>query len=126
MFPQEPHRVPGWMADLAAVQEAADRFDPDAFTPQRESDLEAALPDGLGGLFEKARATLRDYQIAGAADRFLVGLPRTDAGRSSTWRPRGSPSGWRTASASSSGRSPTPRPPRRSRPAPCSPRRARR
>ncbi|NVI91991.1 hypothetical protein [Actinomadura sp. BRA 177] len=73
MFPQEPHRVPGWMADLAAVQEAADRFDPDAFTPQRESDLEAALPDGLGGLFEKARATLRDYQIAGAADRFLVG-----------------------------------------------------
>lgn len=73
MFPQEPHRVPGWMADLAAVQEAADRFDPGAFTPQREADLAAALPGGLGGLFEKAHARLREYRIAEAADQFLIG-----------------------------------------------------
>ncbi|MFB4308708.1 glycohydrolase toxin TNT-related protein [Actinomadura sp. GTD37] len=73
MFPQEPHRVPAWLADLAAVQEAADRFAADDFAPQRESDLEAALPDGQGGLFETARGRLRDVVAAEPAGRFLVG-----------------------------------------------------
>jgi hypothetical protein len=73
MFPQAPHRIPDWMADRAAVQEAADRFDPGTFSPQRETDLEAALPEGLGGLFEQARARLRDFGVPEAADRFLIG-----------------------------------------------------
>ncbi|MEU8123213.1 glycohydrolase toxin TNT-related protein [Spirillospora sp. NPDC049024] len=73
MFPQEPHRVPDWMARLAAVQEAADRFDADEFSSQPESDLEAALPDGLGGVFDTARARLRDHLAAEPGDRFLVG-----------------------------------------------------
>jgi hypothetical protein len=72
-FPQAPHRVPEWMAELAAVQEAADRFAPDAFEPQPEPDLAAALPDGLAGLFDTARAKLRDILPEGQAGRFLVG-----------------------------------------------------
>ncbi|WP_149263092.1 glycohydrolase toxin TNT-related protein [Actinomadura sp. K4S16] len=73
MFPQEPHRVPEWMAELAAAQEAADRFEPDGFAPQPETDLEAALPDGLDGLFAAARDRLLDFLPPENADRFLVG-----------------------------------------------------
>lgn len=73
MFPQEPHRVPDWMARLAAVQEAADRFDPGPFPPQRETDLEAALPEGLHGLFEKARDKMRAFLGTEPVGRFLVG-----------------------------------------------------
>ncbi|WP_301177643.1 hypothetical protein [Actinomadura geliboluensis] len=72
-FPQAPHRVPEWIAELAAVQDAADRFDPDTFSPQPEPDLVAALPADLAELFDTARARLRDQLPEGPAGRFLVG-----------------------------------------------------
>jgi hypothetical protein len=73
LFPQEPHRVPEWMAKLAAAQEAADTFNADTFTPQPETDLRAALPDGLDALFPTARDKLLDFLPAEHAARFLPG-----------------------------------------------------
>ncbi|GAA4234960.1 hypothetical protein GCM10022254_41090 [Actinomadura meridiana] len=73
MFPQEPHRIPAWMARLAAVQEAADHFDAATFTSQSETDLRAALPDGLDVLFPTARDKLLDLLPAEHAARFLLG-----------------------------------------------------
>ncbi|MFI0350662.1 glycohydrolase toxin TNT-related protein [Actinomadura sp. 9N407] len=73
--PQDAQDVPEWLGRLAMVQAPADRFDSGELlrSPQRESDLVAALPEGLADLFAASRALLLDVLEPEEADRFLVG-----------------------------------------------------